>query len=61
MIVTNTNGAKQVYNIYYYEDTSDAEIIGIYDPDNMYTAYYEDIETSAVQLVPISLLSPNTR
>lgn len=45
MEVTNTNGAKQVYNIYYYEDTTDAEIVGIYDPDNMYTQYYEEVNS----------------
>ncbi len=46
MVVTNTNGAKQVYNIYYYEDTSDAEIIGVYDPDNLYTYYDSDMSAS---------------
>lgn len=48
IIVTNPqNGAKQVYNIYYYGDTSDAEIIGIHDPDNFYTQYNVSNPTSS--------------
>lgn len=48
IIVTNPqNGAKQVYNIYYYGDTSDAEIIGIHDPDNFYTQYSVNNPTSS--------------
>ena len=46
LTVTHPNGARQVYHIYYYEDTSDAEIVGIYDPDNMYTVYQDTIATS---------------
>lgn len=46
MAVTNTNGARQVYNIYYYEDTSDAEIVGIYDAENIYTSYREQTTES---------------
>lgn len=39
VIVTYINGAEKTYDIYYYQDTAAAEIIGIRDVDNMYTNY----------------------
>lgn len=37
--VSNINGASRKYYLYYNVDTSDAEIIGIYDSSNIYTSY----------------------
>lgn len=39
VIVNYVNGAEVTYDIYYYQDTSVAEIIGVRDADNMYTEY----------------------
>ncbi len=41
IIVTRDNGAKRTYRLYYYPDTSDAAIIGIYDDNNIFTNYSE--------------------
>lgn len=37
--VMKDNGAYTKYGIYYYKDTSSAQLVGLYDPDNMYTRY----------------------
>ena len=61
LTVTHPNGARQVYYIYYYMDTSDAEIIGIYDPNNMYTSYTENaVTTSSGTYYNISLSGMNS-
>ena len=43
--VTRDNGAYRNYHIYYSQDDSEAQILGVYDPNNLFTSYSESTQS----------------